>query len=77
MKSLRLANKGHLINNFNMYLMSLPLENSPRNNFWFAYALQAQIDAQEKEEKFLHLVQAGSTEIGRRREKFLASGSDF
>ena len=33
------ANKGPLINNFNMYYMSLPLEYSPETNFWFAYAL--------------------------------------
>ena len=41
MKSLRAANKGCLINNYNMYMMSLPSEYSLRNNFWFAYALQA------------------------------------
>jgi len=33
------ANKGHLINNFNMYCMSLPLEFSPETNYWFAYTL--------------------------------------
>ena len=44
MVSLRSANRGHLINNFNMYHMSISLEQSVRNNFWLAYALSAQLD---------------------------------
>ena len=77
MKSLREANKGPFINNFNMYHMSLPMEQSPRNNFWFAYALSAQLDYEEKEERFKQLVQAGSCEIGSRKMKFLGAGKDF
>ena len=41
MASLTAANRGALVNNFNMHFMSLPLEHSLRNNFWFAYALSA------------------------------------
>lgn len=50
------ANKGPLINNFNMYYMSLPLEYSPETNFWFAYALQGHLDFVEKEERLKQLV---------------------
>jgi hypothetical protein len=52
MVTLRSANRGHLINNFNMYHMSISLEQSVRNNFWLAYALSAQLNHMEKEEKF-------------------------
>ena len=77
MNSLRKANRGPLLNNFNMHHMSMPFEYSIRNNFWFAYALNTQISHAEKEEKFKQLVQAASTEIGHRRDKFLCSGTDF
>ena len=63
MVSLKAANRGPLINNFNMYHMSLPLEYSIKNNFWFAFALNSQLDFAEKEEKFQQLLQAGSAEI--------------
>ena len=33
------ANRGHLINNYNMYLMSMPMEYEPESNFLLAYAL--------------------------------------
>ena len=39
MVSLRAANRGALINNFNMYHMSTPYEFNLRNNFWFVHAL--------------------------------------
>ena len=57
------ANKGPLINNFNMYNMSVPCEFDPEVNYMFAYALQGHIDYQEKEERFKQLVQAGSSEV--------------
>lgn len=41
MASLRAANRGPLINNFNMYHMSTPYEFNLRNNFWFVHALSA------------------------------------
>ena len=56
MNSLRKANRGALLNNFNMYHMSMPFEYSTRNNFWFAYALNAQISYTEKEERFRQLI---------------------
>ena len=57
--------------------MSMPLEHSTRNNFWFAYALNAQIDFTEKEERFKQLIQVASNEISNRKSKFLDSGTDF
>ena len=77
MVSLRAANRGPLINNFNMYHMSTPYEFNLRNNFWFIYALSAQLDFQEKEERFKLLVQACSSEIVTRKGKFLGAGADF
>lgn len=52
MVSLRKANRGHFINNYNMYHMSMPLEHSLRNNFWLVFSLSSQLDYLEKEEKF-------------------------
>ena len=41
MVSLRAANRGALLNNFNMYHMSTPYEFNLRNNFWLVHALSA------------------------------------
>ena len=77
MITFKAANRGPLLNNFNIYRMSLPLENAPKNNFYFGYALSAQIDFQEKEERFNQLLQASSSEILRRKAKFFSSDTDF
>ena len=51
-RNLKSANAKHLLNNFDMQNLSLPLEYSLENNFWCAQALHMQLNFFEKEEKF-------------------------
>lgn len=77
MVSLRKANRGHLINNYNMYHMSMPMEHSIRNNFWLIISLSAQLDYQEKQRKFQVLLQTSSREMESRRSGKLGASEDF
>ena len=55
-RNLKSANAKHLLNNFDMQNLSLPLEYSLENNFWCAQALHMQLNFFEKEEKFNQLL---------------------
>lgn len=51
-KQLRQANRGNLVNNFDMTTLSLPLEYSVMNNYWYAQAVKLLLRLEEKREKF-------------------------
>ena len=50
--TLKAANKSHLLNNFDIQNMSLPLEYSLENNFWCMQAFHMQLNYFEKQERF-------------------------
>jgi len=69
--SLKLANRGQLLNNFDLNNLSLPLEHSLIHNYWCIQSLQLQLNYHEKEEKFAQMIQANSATLLSRRSHFL------
>ena len=65
------ANTKHLLNNFDIQNMSLPLEYSIENNFWCAQAFHMQLNFYEKEERFNQLLQNNSSILLSRRSLYL------
>ena len=56
MQSLRAANRGDLLNNFNLINMSLPLEFSIINNYWCAQASYNTYKMKCREVKFEQVI---------------------
>jgi len=55
MKSLRQANSSCLLNNFDMVTLSMPLEYSVVNNYWFVQSVKHHLRLLEKRAKFLQI----------------------
>jgi hypothetical protein len=55
MTLLKQANRGELLNNFDCTTLSMPLEYSIINNYWFVQAMRHHLRLIEKKEKFVQV----------------------